>query len=85
MTLLVINTDKTSAFVAIPSNADQYTLTSTGLQGKTVQLNGQELKLDGNGELPALKGNPIKSGNVTLPATSISFFAIADAGVKNSK
>jgi len=85
MTLLVINTDKTSAFVAIPSHADQYTLTSTELQGKTVQLNGQELKLDGNDELPALKGNPIKSGNVTLPATSISFFAIADAGIKSSK
>ena len=82
MSILVINTNKTSAAVTIPSDAEQYSLTSTELQGKTVQLNGQELKLDGNDELPALKGNPIKSGNVTLPATSISFFTMADAGIK---
>jgi hypothetical protein len=81
----VINTNKQSTSVDIPSNAEQYTLTSTELQGKTVQLNGQELKLDANDELPALKGNSIKSGNVSLPATSITFFTIADAGVKSSK
>ena len=85
LTLLVINTNKQSTSVNIPSNAEQYTLTSTDLQGKTVQLNGQELKLEANDELPALKGNAIKPGNVTLPATSISFFAIADAGIKTSK
>ena len=49
---------------------------------KTAYLNGQELKLDGNDELPALKGNAIKYGNVTHPATSISFFTMADAGIK---
>jgi len=85
ITLLVINTNKTSATVAIPSNAQQYTLTSAELQGKTVKLNGQELKLDGNDELPVLNGSSIKAGKVTLPATSISFFTIADAGMKSSK
>jgi heparanase len=85
ITLLVINTNKQPTSVAIPSNAEQYTLTSTELQGKTVQLNGQELKLGSDDELPALKGNAIKSGNVTLPATSISFFNVADAGIKSSR
>jgi hypothetical protein len=51
MTLLVINTNKTSASVAIPSNAEQYTLSSAELQCKTVQLNGQELTLDGNDQI----------------------------------
>ena len=85
ITFLIINTNKQSASVNLTSNAEQYTLTSTELQGKTVQLNGRELKLDGNDELPALRGNPVKSGNVTLPATSISFFTIADAGITSSK
>ena len=65
----------------LSANAEQYTLTSKELQGKTVQLNGQELKLGSDDELPALKGNSVKSGNITLPAWSISFFTIADAGI----
>ena len=74
MTILVINTNKTSAAVDISSDAEQYSLTSTELQSKTVQMNGQGLKLDENDQLPAFKSRSIKSGNVTLPATSISFF-----------
>ena len=85
MTILMINTNKTSVAVAIPSDAEQYSLTSTELQGKSVLLNGQELKLDENDQLPAFKSRSIKSGNVTLPATSISFFTIAETGIKSSK
>jgi len=85
VTLLVINTNKKSVPVSIPSDAEQYTLTSSELRSKTVQLNSQELTLDDNDQLPALKGKPIKSGSVTLPATSISFFAIIYAGIKSSK
>jgi heparanase len=82
MTILVINTNKTSATVFIPTDAEQYTVTSMEFQGKTVQLNGQELKLDDNDQLPSCKGLSIKSGNVSLPPTSISFFTMADAGIK---
>jgi heparanase 1 len=85
MTILVINTNKTAVAVAIPSDAEQFTLTSTVLQGKTVQLNGQELKLDYNDQLPVFNSRSIKSGNTTLPGTSISFFTIANAGIKSSK
>ena len=83
--LLVININIQSTSISIPSDAEQYTLTSKEPQGKTVQLNRQDLKLDSNDELPALKGNTIKSGSITLPPTSISFFAIADSGFKSSK
>jgi len=84
ISLLVINTNKDSVPVHIPSNADQYTLTSKELQGKTVMLNGQELQLDASDELPQIKGNAIKAGTVELPATSISFISFTDAGNSNA-
>lgn len=74
-TLLVINTNATSTPIAVPSNAEQYTLTSNELQGTTVQLNGKELKLTTNDELPAISGKKINPGTVELPATSISFLS----------
>ncbi|WP_266206123.1 glycosyl hydrolase family 79 N-terminal domain-containing protein [Pontibacter kalidii] len=80
MTLLAINTNKTAVPITIPSNAEQYTLTSNELQGTTVQLNGQELQLGKNGELPVFSGKAVKAGEVQLPATSITFITIADAG-----
>jgi heparanase len=84
ITFLLLNTNKESTSFAVPSNAEQYTLTSAKLESETVQLNGQELKLDAD-ELPVLKGKPIKSGDVSLPPTSISFFTIADANITGSK
>jgi heparanase len=80
ITILVINTNKNASSVNIPSDAEQYTLTSKELQGNTVMLNGKELQLGANDELPEIKGNAIKQGKVELPATSISFMTIANAG-----
>jgi hypothetical protein len=74
-TVLIINTNKKTATVNLPANAEQYTLTSKELQGTTVELNGQELKLTTNDELPVINGKKIKSGNVELPPTSISFIS----------
>ena len=85
MTILVINTNKQSISINIPTGAEQYTLTSAELQGKSVQLNGNELKLGANDELPAIEGKPTRSDDVTIPAASISFFTVADAGMKNLK
>jgi len=83
-TLLVINTNQQSATIHIPSDAEQYTLTSTELQGNTVLLNGQELKLNNNDLLPAITGRKIKAGNVELPSTSISFITFNYTGSKKS-
>jgi len=80
ITLLIINANKTTAWVAIPIDAEQYALTSNKLQGTTVQLNGRELKLDANDALPAITARAIKAGNVELPATSISFITFKNAG-----
>ena len=80
MTLLVINTNKNGTTVNIPSDAEQYTLTSKELEGTDVQLNGADLKLTANDELPEIKGKAVKSGDVTLPELSFSFITFANAG-----
>ena len=83
--LLVINTNKQKASLNVPSNAEQYTLTSKELQGETVQLNGQDLKLGADDMPPPIAGRKINKGKIELPATSITFIAFADAGNKNVK
>jgi len=79
ITLLVINTQAEPASLNLPSDAEQYTLTSNELEGTQVLLNGQELKLGSDDELPELIGSPVPSGDVNLPATSITFFTLSDA------
>ncbi len=83
--LLVININTDSVSINIPSDAEQYTLTSKELQGKTVMLNGKELQLDASDELPEMKGSSTKRGDVVLPATSISFITFDHAGNSNTK
>jgi hypothetical protein len=59
--------------VNIPSSAEQYTLTANELQTKKIQLNGEDLALTANDELPVIKGKAIKAGNITIPPHSITF------------
>ncbi len=80
VTLLVINTNATPTTVNLPSAGERYTLTSDQLQGASVQLNGQELKLTAQDELPAISGQAVNAGNVELPATSITFISLAEGG-----
>lgn len=44
-----------------------------------VDLNGRELKLAANGEVPAVSGARASSGEQALPAASITFFSIPAA------
>lgn len=71
---LVINTNSAPASINIPSDAEQYTLTSDQLQGSRVFLNGEELELDANDNLPAIKGKAVVNSTVELPETRITFF-----------
>ena len=79
VTVLAINLNKEHVSIDIPKASEQYALTASDLQDSQVLLNGSELKLGENDELPALKGNSIKSGNIDLQPTSINFFTIANA------
>lgn len=82
ITLLVLNTNDKEADLHIASNAQQYTLTATKLQGTTVQLNGKDLKLTDSDELPSINGQPVTAGDLKLPALSISYLVFEDAGKK---
>jgi hypothetical protein len=57
-----------------------YTLAASQPESATVQLNGQELRLGSNDELPQLRGRPVPSGTVELAPASITFLAVAGAG-----
>lgn len=72
-TVLILNTNKTAKSVTIPTNANQYLLTADDILSKKVNLNGAELNLNSNDELPIIKGKSVKKGNLELPAQSIMF------------
>ena len=81
--LLVINTDKAAArTLSVPVAADRYTLrsNSSDLQTKTVQLNGKDLALGSNDEIPSLTGMATPAGNVEFAPASLTFLALAEAG-----
>jgi heparanase 1 len=79
--LLAINNSRMRpSFVDLPLSAERYTLTSQRLDGPDVKLNGNELKLGPNDELPLIQGDRVRAGVVELASTSMTFLAVADAG-----
>ena len=77
--VLAINTDAAAHELGFPVRSDRYTLTARNAMEDQVDLNGSELKLAANGEVPALKGVAAPSGTQSLPRQSINFFAIPQA------
>jgi heparanase 1 len=74
-TALIINAaDGETAFI-IPADASKYLLTADELVTKKIKLNGEELKLTAKDGLPAIIGQPVKAGSITIPAHSILFLA----------
>ena len=66
-TILILNTNEKPTSVTIPAAAKQYLLTANELLTKKVMLNGIELNMMPNGELPAIKGKNVKKGSLVLP------------------
>jgi heparanase 1 len=78
--LLAINNSRTRpASLTLPVEVDRFTLTAQQLEASHVRLNGQELGLGADDELPASQGIRIPSGDVELAPRSITFLAIAQA------
>ncbi|HEX5025389.1 MAG TPA: hypothetical protein VFV68_08955, partial [Agriterribacter sp.] len=75
---LILNTNKTGAIVPIPKGATQYMLTADELLTKKVKLNGEELTLTANNNVPLVKGVKLKPGNLKLPAQSIVFLTFSN-------
>jgi heparanase len=79
--LLAINADRTaSQELDVPMGSERYSLTAKDLMDNMVELNGSELNLTGNGDLPQLTGKHQSSGHVVFAPASITFLAIPNAG-----
>lgn len=77
--LLAINADRTaSATLDVPVKSERYTL-SGELMSNTVNLNGKELNVKANGDLPEIRGKSQKAGHVELAPATITFLAIKGA------
>lgn len=79
--LLAINADRQASHdLALPVDADRYTLTAKNLQDNTVQLNGSTLETSSDGGPPPLNGAHTAQGRAVLEPASITFFAFPNAG-----
>jgi len=84
--VLAINNSRTQAEsvdVAFPMT--RYTLSAHDLQGGGVQLNGNDLKVTPDGDVPDQRGSAVPPGTVNLPPASITFLAVAEAANGNCK
>lgn len=80
VTLLVINADRQRGFdLDVPKAGERYTLTAKHLEDSAVDLNGRPLRLAVNGDLPPLRGEPVKAGRVDFAPASITFLTVAQA------
>jgi len=78
--LLAINADRTgSQELMVAGKSERYTLTGALMDDK-VDLNGSELDVSADGDLPVLKGKAQSAGRVTLAPASITFLALPNAG-----
>jgi hypothetical protein len=81
--VLAINAATTAArIVTAPTAGERYTLSSAtagNLQAKRVQLNGTELTLAANDDLPTLNGESIGAADITLAPATVTFVAFAKA------
>jgi heparanase len=86
VTLLIINTDRQHGFnITLPLAAERYTLTAKQLEGASIQLNGNTLRLTAGGELPKLAGEPTKAGRVSFAPASITFLAVENVNNSNCR
>jgi hypothetical protein len=80
VTLLALNLSPRPVALAIEgSRGLSYALTSASLQSGTVMLNGKPLGLTPDGKVPELRGNRLRTRQVTLAPESIEFVSVPEA------
>jgi heparanase 1 len=80
VTLLVMNIDATAEHsISVPLAGERYTLSASELTSRTVLLNGTELKLTPEGDLPSIQGQPAPKGTLHLAPLTISFLTLPRA------
>lgn len=81
VTLLAINNSREGQqLLELPAAAERYTLSADKLDSGQVQLNGRQLALQSNGDLPELTPQATRAGRVELAPATITFLAIPEAG-----
>jgi heparanase len=84
--LLAINADRTaSQELTVPGKSERYTLTAKGLMENKVELNGKELDVSADGDLPPLKGKTESGGRISFAPASITFLSLQHAGNTSCK
>ncbi|WP_321346218.1 hypothetical protein [uncultured Draconibacterium sp.] len=71
--VLIVNPEVEQTSINIPVNAEKYLLTADEILSKSVQLNGEILKLNSDNTLPEIKGENINAGEMIIPGQSILF------------
>ena len=86
VTLLAINADKTNPYeLSLPAKSGRFTLTAASLTDSSVELNGSELKLTADGNLPPIPEKITPKGKIALAPASITFLTIPGAGNENCR
>ena len=74
---LIINNSTTDATtVELPKDAVRYTLSADSLRAPVMKLNGRELKLTGEYELPDLSGEAQPAGTLTVEPATMVFLVV---------
>jgi heparanase 1 len=84
--LLAINADRTaSQELTVPGKSERYTLTAKDVMDNKVELNGNELDIGADGDLPQLKGKAQAGGRISFAPASITFLALPNVGNASCK
>jgi hypothetical protein len=79
--VVAINLDREKpSVIELPTAALRYTLTADELQSGAVKLNGRELALTNDDQIPSLHAAPVAKGELQLAPASITFLAVEKAG-----
>lgn len=74
--LLINNSLTNCTEVELPKDAEVYVLDGQTMRASTMRLNGKELKLDGNGNLPELTPVKQEAGKLVLAPGSCTFIVL---------
>ena len=74
---MINNSWTESTTVELPKEAEVYALTGkTGMRSRTMCLNGQELVLGENDELPAMEGVRVRAGKIEVAPGGCTFIIL---------
>jgi len=77
--LAINNSHDRSTAIELQKPAQRHTLGAPRLDDERAQLNGRELRLRENGELPAVEGQAVQPGVIEFAPATSTFLVIADA------